>query len=424
MALIYRGAPGVIIQYKTIMPERESYGFITSIIIESERGPIDTPIIVNSITEFDYYFGNTKTESRRYVLSFLQYSPSLLVQRSVKSTPSNALPTDPGTYNASSASETTPYDKIRIDNLDKFNELNEADFLNGNIMRIIARTPGKLGNNTKVAMFTVDHYRSNVLVYSTPDRNYYAKDLTSEFDELYYCVCIFTGNNLVETFNVPFTNISKINEYSNEIYLATAFPDIDNNTTFDGDIRFHDGNFGYFDGNVFNPLSPSYSFFGNSIITLSGGESLKPDFNDYLESTSVINEEGYEIDIHIAWNVSLNRNDVVNIVSSPVGVRQAIDYIDVYNTLYTDDTPKMFIYGIKTLDKQDMGLCADYAGLRSRTVLTQGLGVSSSKISIPFNLNRLKTNPTKEEMDLLYYNKINAVHKYKGIYYCDGELLS
>ena len=422
MALIYRGAPGVIVQYKTIIPETKTFDFISSIIIESERGPIDTPILINSITEYDYYFGDTKTESRRYALSFLQYSPSLLVLRSVKSTP--PLPLNaPGTYNASSASETTPYDKIRIDNLDEFNALNTDDFLNGNTVRAIARTPGKLGNKIKIAIFTVDHFNNNVLIYQAPSRDYYARDLTEEFDELSYCVCIFTDDKPIETFTVLFDDISKINEYSNEIYLASVYTGFID-PLFDGEIRFYDGNFGYFDGNTFNVLAQSYAFFGASIIELSGGESLAPDYNDYLKSSEVINDEGYEIDIHIAWNVSLNRHDIVNIVSSPIGVRQAIDYLSVYDTLYPDGTPKMFVYGIKTLDKQDMGLCADYAGLRSRTVLTQGLGVSSSKIAIPFNLDKLKTCPTVAEMDLLYYNKINPVHKYKGIFYCNGELVS
>lgn len=426
---MYLGAPGVIIKEKPILPEQVSYDFVTSIIVDTDRGPIDTPVIINSLEEYNYHFGETYNKSRRYVLSFLQYSKSLMVMRSVEDTPSGNGSTDPGTYNASSTSETTPYTRLRVDNLDQFNSIHTEDFLNNNKVRVIARTPGTLGNEIKVAIFNIDQYRNNVLVYTRQIsgnindinvvNNYYAKDLTDEFDESSYCVAIFRNEIPIEVFIVPYDNVEKINEYSNEIYIAMYYEEGYNISLYDGDIQFFDGNFGYYDGNVFNTLQMSYSFYGNSILTLSGGESLEP-VNALIETAKELSN--YDIDIHIAYNIPLEKENCVNIVSTPKGVKQAKDFIEVYNTLHK--TPKMYIYGIKKLDSKEMGLEADYAGLRSRTVLNEGLGVSSSKVLVPFNILRLVTNLKTSEINDLYYNKINPVCNYKGSIFCNGELIS
>lgn len=413
---MYLGDPGVIIKINSKVETPINYDFVTSIIVDTDRGPVNTPVLINSIEDYNYYFGKAVNESRRYVLSFLQYSPSLLVMRSVQDTPLGALPNDPGTYNASSISTTTPYDRIRIDNLDQFHDLDSEDFLNDNLVRVIARSPGNI-DNIKVAVFNIEQYKNNVLVYSGI-KDYKAKDLINSFTESSYCVVVFRDEEPIETFLVPFDDVSKINEYSNEIFIEMAY-DETLNEYHDGNIQFFDGNFGYYDGNEFNILAPSNTFIGNSVIELSGGESLKP--VSALTDTAEILAD-YPIDIHIAYNVSVQSDELVNIVSTPSGVRQAIDFAEVYNSL--NKTPKMFIYGIKKLDNVYMGLEADYAGLRSRTVLTKGLGVSSSKVAVPFNLNILKTNPSLSEMDELYYNNINPVHRYRGTIYCNGELIS
>jgi len=78
---------------------------------------------------------------------------------------------------------------------------------------------------------------------------------------------------------------------------------------------------------------------------------------------------------------------------------------------------------MKILDKEELNCSADYAGLRSKEVLTNGLGISTSKISKPLSINRLKTHPSLEDIDLLYQNGINIVHKYRNIIYCNGEIL-
>jgi len=119
----YKGAPGVIINEKIKQKTQIKYKFVTSIIIESEQGDINSPVIVNSSKELLNIFGQKITNDMLYALSFLNYSPSLLVSRS----------TGLNSFNSSSTNfpkaGTSQFKPIRINNYDDFESISTDEFL-------------------------------------------------------------------------------------------------------------------------------------------------------------------------------------------------------------------------------------------------------------------------------------------------------
>jgi len=337
----YRGAPGVIINEKIEQKTQNRYKFVTSIVIESEQGDVNSPVFINTSKELLNIFGQKISNDMLYALSFLNYSPSLLVSRS----------TGLNSFNSSSTNfpkvNTQQFKPIRIDNYNDFESISTDEFLGDSTIRFVAQTPGTDGNLIKVALFTTEELDRNALIY----RNYYAKDIIRGMDDVCYCVVVFkddySGNpeltELKEIFVIPFNDLESINKQSrlvycrmngynslsNELYNGNTqtysgnlvFADGNNKTYFygyDGDITLWDGQIVLIDGDVFRKLEYVIKFYGSNLLNLSGGISTEATKNDLEETAIDLNNKlNYNIDLHIGNNVTLSRTDCVNIVGTP-----------------------------------------------------------------------------------------------------------
>ncbi len=436
----FNGSPSVKINRKPIQKSKDKYNFVTSILIESEQGT-NEPIYINSSQELIDIYGDIITKDMKYCLSFLTYSPSLLVQRTFGQK----------SYNAS----TKNFPSIKINNYEDFNAFPENDFLldktsTKQSIRFIAQTVGAAGNFIKVSLFTVEELKINATIYS----NFKAKDIIQGMDDMCYCCAVFKDNGIIselkEVFVIPFNDLESINTQSNYIYVKfntyNEFLDklydgnkskwggnillADGNESrffygYDGKLKLIDGKVVLADGNEINLNVYIYKFYNSSIIALSDGITEKAHLDDMKESCEDLNNTlNYDIDLHIGNNITLFRKDCVNIVGTPRGINQAIDFKLIFDT-YTKNKIEntMFVYGTKIVDKEEINCAADIAGLKSKEVLTNGLGISTSKITKPLNILKLKTAPSIAEMDILYQNGINTVHNSKGIIYCNGEII-
>jgi len=435
----FKGAPGVIINHVPTQKTQSKYNFVTSILIESEQGP-NEPTFINTSEELLNIYGDIITNDMKHCLSFLNYSPSLLVQR---------------TYgNESWNASTEDFPLIKITGYEQFRTFPEEDFLLDATVRFIAQTPGKAGNFLKVSLFTTEELRSNSPIYG----DYKARDIIQGMDDMCYCVAIFkdTGSSikLKEVFVVPFNDLESINTQSKYVYVRlNAYNDFldglyDGNEHFwsgnrlfadgdvgryfygyDGNLQLIDGNVGLYDGNDNNQITYIVKFFNDTIMHLGDGLTERASFLDMEESCEDLdNTLNYDIDLHIANNITLFRKDCVNIVGTPKGIEQALDFklvFDARRSTYDKEKTKntMFVYGTKILDKKEINCSGDVAGIRSKEILTNGLGISTSKITKPLSIKSLKTNPSVAEMYFLYQNGINIVHNSRGIVYCNGEIL-
>jgi len=437
----FRGAPSVKLGHTVQQKTPDKYDFVTSIIINSEQGEPNKPTFINTPKELLETFGTYINKDMKYCLSFLAYSPSLLVTRSMGIE----------SYNSS----TYDFPLIKINNFEEFTEYPEEDFLQEATVRFIAQTPGTEGNLLKVSLFTKEELDNNENIY----KQYNAKDILNGMDSVCYCVAIFKDLDdgtaeLKEMFVVPFNDLESINTQSKLVYCRlNAYNDFldgfyDGNDYkytgnlvfadgdagryyygYDGNLELLDGNIGFYDGEEFNEITYIVKFYGGNIMKLGDGSTQIPTMYDLEETAEELdNKTNYNIDLHIGNNITLFRDDVVNIVGTPKGVEQAIDFkliFDARRSTYQREKTKntFFIYGVKLLDKEEINCSADYAGLRSRDILSHGLGRSTSKITTPLKINRLKTNPSLPEMDNLYQNGINIVNKSRNVVYCNGEII-
>jgi hypothetical protein len=440
----YRGAPGVNIGHKITQKTPDRYDFVTSIVIESEQGEPNKPTYINTPQELIDIYGTKITKDMKYALSFLFYSPSLLVSRSIGLQ----------SYNSS----TKDFPLIKVNNYEDFKSIPEDDFLQDATVRFIAQTPGSDGDLLKVSLFTVEELSRNANIYN----NFNAQDIIKGMDDMCYCVAIFKDDQsmkpeltkLKEVFVIPFNDLESINIQSKLVYCRlNAYNDFldglydGNDYTYTGNIVYADGDAGrYFygydgnlelidgnivlrDGNEYNNITYVVKFYDGNIMSLGNGNTQKANIYELEETASELdNVLNYNIDLHIGNNVTLFRKDCVNIVGTPKGVSQAIDFKGVFDakrSTYVREKSNntFFIYGTKMLDSEELDCSADYAGLRSKEVLTNGLGISTSKITKPLSITRLKTAPSMEDIDLLYQNGINIVHKYRDVIYCNGEIM-
>jgi hypothetical protein len=278
-------------------------------------------------------------------------------------------------------------------------------------------------------------------------------------DEMCYCVAVFKDDDdgstdLKEMFVVPFNDLESINTQSELVYVRlNAYNDFldglyDGNEYtysgnlifadgdvgryyygYDGNLQLLDGNVGFYDGVNFNNITYIVKFYGGNIMGLVNGSSQKPTLSELEETADILdNKIDYDIDLHIGNNVTLFRDDCVNIVGTPKGVIQAIDFklvFDARRSTYQREKTQntFFVYGVKMLEKAEIDCSADYAGLRSKDILTHGLGRSTSKITKPFKIKRLKTSPSPAEMDMMYQNGINIVNNSRGTIFCNGEII-
>jgi len=438
----YRGVPGVKLGITKSQKSQNKYNFVTSIIIESEKGTPNTPIYINNISEFNNEYGNIITKETKYALSFLYYSPSLLVTRVLGDNSFN--------------SSTENFQRIRIDNFEEFTEMSEDVFLDSASIRFIAQTPGKEGNLLAVSLFTTEELKNNKIIHM----NYKAQDIIKGMDDMCYCIAVFKDDvsgrpdltELKEIFVVPFNDVESINTQSEYVYCRinaynNYLDDIydGNQTRYNGNLLYNDGNggkyfygydgnielidgvLGFYDGNVFNQILFIDKFYDDTIMNLVNGESEKATPDNINDAAEILdNKMDYNIDLHIGINSILTRSDCVNIVGTPKGIIQAIDFkmvMDSQTKRSKNPNNIFYIYGIKSLDNEEMNCSADYAGLRSKDILTNGLGRSTSKITTPLSVPRLKTNPSLGDIDKLYQNGINIVRKYNNIIYCNGEVI-
>ena len=420
----FSGIPGVKINYPMTHKDDTLYPFVTSMIVECDQGEIDLPTPINNIMDYMEIFGDENNTHLVNAASFLQYSPSLLVTRCSGS----------HAYNAS----TEGFSRIKINTYEEFIDTGEDNFLENQSLRFIAQHPGNGGNKLRVSIFSTTELKLNKEIYN----GYYAKDIINGMDDNSCCVTIFKesgkSTKIKEIFIIPFMNIESINTMSKYVYVRLNINVEMLDGLYDGNEGYYGGNLIFADGNVsryYRECSDErycvenmIKFFGSSIMILVGGVTNKALKSDLKETSEILdNIMDHNIDLHLGNNVKLQRKDCVNILGTPKGVIQAIDYKEVQDLTQSslnESKNTFFIYGTKKINKYETNMASDYAGLRSITVLSEGLGVSNSKLSKPFNLRVLKTAPSLFEMERLYQSGINVVHNYKGIVICDGEIIN
>jgi len=419
-------SPGVILgaHYK---PAEKFYPICTAILGDFESGTTEVTR-VHSVSDFIENFGLINTVDSLSCISYLKQAPNLLVKRVIG-------------YNSTNASM-EGFDPIKITSIKELEECN--NFLpEDSFVRFVAQHPGRYGNYIKIAMLTLEDYNNNSEIIP----GLFTKDVFGRIPELNYGIVIFFKDKIKETFTIPFNQLSLLSYVSKYVYCGSrliiniinifdGLKDIyDGNIgyftggddLYDGKFSYHDGNLFFIDGNEKKNLFNIPRFFGDNIIQLSNGFTEKPTLLDFKEACEDFeNPDNYDIDLCIANNYPIIRKDIVNIVSCPNGIDNAIDFINVYNTNFENLSKFnnfMFIYGTKKINNLRVPLSGDYCGNRVKTLLNEGLGVSTSKISKPLPLENLIHNPPLSDREKLYEYSINAIVNENGKYYCNGEII-
>ena len=419
-------SPGVILG-ANYLPEVKSYPVCTAILGDFEFGGI----AVERIHDFNVFvdkFGLVKTKDSLSCLSYLSRAPNLLVKRVI------------GTNSTNASME--GYDPIKITTITEFEET--ENFLHDDtFFRFIAQHPGTAGNFIRIAMLTLKDFNKNVEVIP----GIFVKDVFGRIPSLNYGIIIFFKDQIKETFTIPFNQLSLLSYISKYVYCGSR---ITLNTSgvydglidmydgnknyflggddlYDGKFGYHDGNWCYADGNEKKNLFCVPSYYGDFLIQLTGGYTERPCKNDFIDAVEELeNPDNYDIDLCIANNHPIIRKDIVNIVPCPDGIVQAVDFVKVYG-LQFEGLDKfnnfMFLYGNKRVDKINVPLAGDYCGNRALTMLTDGLGVSTSKISKPLLMDNVIHNPRLADREILYENNINAVINDNGTFWCVGETI-
>lgn len=434
--ILTRISPGVEINEISTF-NKEKYPFLTAIIGDFEKG-MEEPMIVDSIPEFLYYFGNNNSFDTKAALSFLKYSPSLLVYKIQGKTSKNADTENQG---------------LTINTLQEFYDI--PNFLTDNGFRAIARTPGKWGNDIQVSLFT-SLMDSEILISD----NMRLKEFENNpkfpgyhgYDEIY--IGVFYKGKLEEAFVFnywnPIDDMARINKTSKFIYFKfninlkpftddsetfNTFNNSENLETFNNSETFenldNDNELEISEPLINSQVTTFKPFLERPIIyNLYGGLDNTASKNDYLETFDFLNNENnYDIDFFLATHGVLTRKDVINFV--PLKSINYKDFINEFNNINIfnnfeniqdfENSTRFFIYGSTELDGK-FPTIFDYAGLKSLSILKEGLGRSISNINYTYDFN-LTYNPKLAEEDLLYANRCNYFVKYQNSTFANGELI-
>lgn len=363
-----------------------------------EKGPINTPIFITSISEFKFIFGrgiDLHHNDWYQVYNYLQYASGIWVTRTS------------GNQYTNSSNETP----IFINSKNDFKD--QKDYIKTLGLRFLAQTPGEWGNLLSVAVISYDQWDNNEEIY----KGIFPKNIFTYFEPGYVGVCVFRKDKLVERFYKTDETFDEINDESKYIYTkfnktlndiqtridcnnTSVYVIIDLNKTIELDfsndlnktyqllikdyITLLDCNAGekitIYDLNIvltlpfLNDLNLDstlesnkdyYTYYGDNIIKLSGGGTSFPTAVDISESYNLFeNKASYDIDIVIG-NDKYN-NAAVDLVESR---RDAIAFIGI---------PTSFV----TFLKLDMGI-----GNPQELAYTQsGLIIAINETSIPYKI--------------------------------------
>ena len=366
------------------------------------RGEINRPTIFSNVIDFKHYYGifdETNINDWYQVYNYFQYSSNLIVSRSVDETKD--------LFN-SSASLPNSVEPITILNKEDFDYKNEFEnVLSNNYLRVIANTPGKWGDKLSFALFTLNEFEKNFVVFG----NTRAKDIINYMEEGDYCIVIIYNNTIVEIFNKKFSDVEEINEESKYIYVKH---NLSNYTLHDGNIFYIDGNIGNYNGNEKKEHAARY---GENIIKLSGGISYSPTSSDIFNSYSEMKEEKYYINFIIgnernnnaAIDLANYRKDCIAFVGLPkLNYEESLEYVKSLEvsefTCIIGNYKKQ--YDNKFSRDIYVNFAGDIAGLRSSTPSIESYCNMKYKILNCVNVN-LRLTP--KNINTMYKNNINCV---------------
>ena len=324
-----------------------------------EKGPINKPVFITDVNQFKFIFGRgTDLHHNDWyqVYNYLQYSSGLWVSRVSGNRYGNACNED----------------SLFINDKEQFEEL--YDGLDTYGLKIMAQTPGAWGNLLSVAVVSYDQWENNEEIYD----GFYTKNLFTYFEPGYVAVCVFRKDKLVERFYKTDETIDEINTESRYIYIkhnvsseqyllridcndGTSITIYDLNETieldFSSDLNknyqtlikqlasivdcMDNGKLRFLDLNLtielpflsdlnLDPNNPDnkeyFTYYGDNIITLSGGGSNFPTDVDIADAYDVFsNKEEYDLDIIIgndkynnaAVNLAETRKDSIAFIGVP-----------------------------------------------------------------------------------------------------------
>lgn len=315
-----------------------------------EKGPINEPVFITSINELKDIFGQPKigtstgySKDWYQVYNYLQYSSGIYVTRTSQD-PNNANAV--GIYDNRSSVALTPADDLYIDNglipddgmtsaltpefdltptltlmpteggiIDNtlyFKQyvkavINSYDDFNDNFsdiygLSIFAQSAGLWGNDISVAIIQKAQWDENVFVKGTLK----ASDIFPYFSTGYVGLCVFDGDNLVESWYQQ--DLDDISLKSKYIFLKDNLP---------RDNQILNGKFWY----------------GTHVIKLKTGFDIFADEADLVETYNLFaNKDEYDIDIIIgndtnnqaAIDLAEARRDCIAFIGLPTSI---VDYI-------------------------------------------------------------------------------------------------
>jgi hypothetical protein len=312
-----------------------------------QKGPINEPVLITSISEFEQIFGFPEIGFDRdwfQVHNYLQYSSGIYI---VRSSPigSNAYATidEPGLFvqvglvpgfgvtpahvNAFDSNSLTG--EVRINNEQTLKELySEYDGLS-----VFAKTPGAWGNDIEVAIIQKSNFDNNVTIKN----NNTAKSIFNYFTEGYFGVVVFYKGELKETFYT--NNVNTI--FSDYIYLISNFEE---------DTLIVGGT----------------SLYGENILSLSLGNDAFVGESDLIEAYSLFeNKDEYDIDIIIgnelynqaAIELAEKRRDCIAFIGMPTQIYEFLSDHEG-NAILTEDNKGVsvvrtrFSYNLTPYDEQ------------------------------------------------------------------------
>lgn len=240
-----------------------------------EKGPINKPIFITSISEFKFIFGRGINEHHNdwyQVYNYLSYASGIYIVRTSGTRAYNSSNKDNLKYNIQSYDEFIEYDNLE-DNT------------------IIASTPGTWGDLLSVEIINYNIYNSNSNMY---------KQYFSYFEEDYYGVIVKRKDKTVQSFYKYKDNIEELNKESFYIYIKTT--DISNllgiNNLVNGYVKFPTD----------EDIQESYDIFAS----------------DYYNIDIIIGNELYN---QAAINLAENRKDCIAFIGLPT---KFIDFLMIY----------------------------------------------------------------------------------------------
>lgn len=328
--------------------------------------------------------------------------------------------------NSFNSSVSFPFDdfKIRIDDFDEFET--KPFKSDNNFLRIIARNPGKWGDDLTISIFTNNELKNNRIIFN----EVHAKELINHLSNNEYCICVFYKKTLVEQFKFE-KSVEYINRNSKYIFISF---EPWNHRYYDGNTMMVDGLKELADGNM--PTSRMQVFYGDNSLKLSGGSETLPSIQQIYNSYMDVGEsDEYIFDFILAnnkfANAAIDLADKRADCCALIGIPRHTDAFNFVNSL-TKSSNAIVYYGYKLMrniftDKNIFVNCVgDVLGLRTYLINNKDLSSSHCKAIYNFrNYIDLEEYLNEEQIRDYYNSNINIIKKgYIGAYALSENMLN